>query len=279
MKKLFIKIHQIILLFSFVMPLSGLADDTHRGAVISLIIDDIGNNPETGKAALDLPGDLVISILPNTPYAASLAKAAFDKGKQVMLHLPMESQHRKRLGPNGLRLKMQEHEFKQTVNLALSAVPYVVGLNNHMGSLLTQHKQPMQWLMDVLRDRELFFLDSRTTIQTVAQQTAADMCVKNFKRDVFLDNSRKEEDIESQFHRLIKIAQRRGYATGIGHPYPETISVLQRLLPQLEQHGVKLVFATDLVNKYVNKPLTQVRSTAWVESSSPSHKVAKNSKL
>ena len=266
-----------VLGLSFLLVLATSANDSSESAAITLIIDDVGNNPDAGLAALELPGNLVYSILPETPYATVLAEIAHEKGKQVMLHLPMESEHHKNLGPNGLLLAMTETDYKATVEHAVQSVPYAVGMNNHMGSLLTQHQQPMQWLMDVLLEKQLFFIDSRTTGKTVAQQTAVEMGVKTFRRDVFLDNSRNEQDILQQFDRLVRLAKVRGHATGIAHPYPETIAVLQQQLPELESRGVKLVFASDMLDQYIpQQQLTVQRSTPWVVSSSPSLKVAKN---
>ncbi|MBT8439939.1 MAG: divergent polysaccharide deacetylase family protein, partial [Gammaproteobacteria bacterium] len=200
-------------------------------AEIALIIDDLGNNPDTGLAALQLPGNIAYSFLPNTPHATILAELAHEKGKQVMVHIPMESEHHERLGPNALLADMEEQEYKSVLQAALEAVPYAVGLNNHMGSLLTQKEMPMQWLMDVLGQNNLFFLDSRTTTKTVAQKTAGIMGITTLRRDVFLDNSRDEAAIRIQFAELISKAKRRGYATGIAHPYPETITVLKQMLP------------------------------------------------
>lgn len=244
---------------------------------IALIIDDLGNNPDTGLAALQLPGSISYSFLPNTPHATVLAELAHEKGKQVMVHIPMESEHHERLGPNALLSGMSEIEYKQQLYAALDAVPYAVGLNNHMGSLLTQQQQPMKWLMDILGKKNLFFLDSRTTTKTVAKQTADSMGVTALRRDVFLDNSRDEQAILSQFRELVNKAKRRGFATGIAHPYPETITILKKILPDLEQQGVDLVFASDIAKHYpATETTVETGSKTWPESSSRSHRVVKN---
>jgi len=242
-------------------------------AVISLIIDDIGNNPDAGQAALALPGELVYSFLPGTPYATILAELAHEKGKQVIVHIPMEPEHHRKLGPDALTDCMPEQDYKATIINALQSVPHAVGLNNHMGSLLTQLPRPMKWLMEILLKEKLFFLDSKTTDKSIAKQTALNMGVKAFSRDVFLDNSRDTRDILEQFERLVRLAKHRGYATGIGHPYPETIKVLRQQIPLLASRGVRLVFASELLDRHINN-----RSKPWAVSSFPSHKVAKNSK-
>ncbi len=269
----------LFLMLGLLSALNTVSADTDRPAAIALIIDDIGNNPEMGLSALELPGNLMISILPNTPHATILAMLAQEKGKQVMLHLPMESEHQHKLGPNGLMQNMPEPDYKQTVRHALLSVPHVVGLNNHMGSLLTQQVKQMQWLMEELNDKGLFFLDSRTTANTVAQQTASEMGIRTLSRDVFLDNSRDPLDIQAKFEHLLRLAKRKGFATGIAHPYPETLSVLKQQLPGLEARGVKLVFVTDLLSDYVsNDQQMAERSSTWPASSSLSHRVAKNLK-
>ena len=246
---------------------------------IALIIDDLGNNPDAGLAALQLPGNIAYSFLPNTPHATVLAELAHEKGKQVMVHIPMEAEHHEMLGPNGLLASMEEQEYKSVVLAALEAVPYAVGLNNHMGSLLTQKEIPMQWLMDVLGQRKLFFVDSRTTTKTVAQKTAGSMGVTTLRRDVFLDNSRDVTAIRLQFAELVSKAKRRGYATGIAHPYPETIRVLQEMLPDLEKEGIELVFASDIAARYpAFNNAENSGSTAWQESSFHSPRVVKNLK-
>lgn len=246
-------------------------------AYLTLVIDDMGNSPQEGLDALSLPGKLVYAILPNTPYATVLAELANEKGKQVILHLPMESDHHERLGPDGLLLSMDRIRFQTTIYSALASVPYAVGLNNHMGSLLTRHAEPMQWLMQILYREDLFFLDSRTTDKTVAEQTARAAGIATFRRDVFLDNSREPEAIRSQFNKLVKQALRVGYATGIAHPYPETVAVLREEIPKLTAQGIELVFASELLETIANANSPE-RRTAWQESLSPSPRAVKSSK-
>ncbi len=190
---------------------------------ITIIIDDMGNHEGWGIGALDLPGSVTYAFLPHTQHASSLAEKAHTAGKEVMLHLPMESDGGKRLGPGGLTLHMTEKHFQRILAEDIQAVPHAKGVNNHMGSLLTQHPGAMGWLMEGLQRRGgLFFIDSRTSEQTVARQVAEEHQIPNAQRDIFLDNSRDPEAIRTQFKQLIKQAKRSGYAVGIGHPYPET---------------------------------------------------------
>ncbi len=209
---------------------------------IGLIIDDLGNGRKAGLEAVNLPGPLAYSILPHTPYGKMLAERAYAKDKEVMLHLPMQSVHDNPLGEGGLTLTMTRRELQHTVREGLSAVPHVVGINNHMGSLLTQQPEQMGWLMHELHKREgLFFIDSRTTKRTIARLVAQQFNIPTHNRDVFLDHEQNPEAIRFQFQRLLVLARRNGGAIGIGHPYPETLAVLRDELASAESKGFDLV--------------------------------------
>ncbi len=239
---------------------------------IALVMDDLGNHKALGEAALNLPGSLTFAFLPHTPFADSLAKSAHRKGKEIMLHLPMDAYGGGGLGPGALNLHMTEAMFKSTMSNSLEAIPHVVGVNNHMGSLLTRHPGAMAWVMDVVLERQgLYFIDSRTTHETVAQELAEEYGIPNTRRDVFLDNQRDPVSIKRQFNLLLSKAETEGYALGICHPYPETVRVLKSLLPSLEAQGIRLVSASEYIR-------LQRSQETWPEPSSPSPKVVKNSK-
>ena len=237
---------------------------------ISIIIDDMGNQP--AEAALRLPGRLTYAFLPHTPHAARLAERAHRMGKQVMLHLPMASHEHAPLGPGALTLQMTEASFKRSLQESLGSVPHAVGLNNHMGSLLTRHPGAMTWVMETLAGQPgLFFIDSRTTPETIAQRMAREHGIPNARRDVFLDNDRDPDAIRSQFRLLLAKALKQGYALGIGHPYPETIETLRTELADLEHQNIRLITVSELISR-------QQRRSPWHAPSSHSLKVAKNSK-
>jgi hypothetical protein len=239
---------------------------------ITIIIDDMGYNEALGLAAVRLPGAVTYAFLPHTPFAARLAEQAHARGKQVMLHLPMDSFDETPLGPGGLSLHMTQTDFLQTLDQSLQAVPHVTGINNHMGSLLTRHPGAMEWLMQGLRARTpMFFVDSRTTSGSVAQRLAREQGVPNTRRDVFLDNDRDPEAIRQQLALLLKKARKQGFSVGIGHPYPETLVVLKRELAELEGQGIRLINASQMI-------ALQRSHRPWQEPSSQSPKVAKNSK-
>jgi uncharacterized protein len=217
-------------------------------ARIAIIIDDLGDRPAEGAQVAALPGAVTCAILPHTPHGVRLAHACRESGKEVMLHLPLEATNDNHLlGPGSIELDMDEARFVATLEAALASVPSAVGVNNHMGSLLTRHPGHMTWLMQGLQQRAMFFVDSRTTPQSVAYDMAREQAVPAAKRDVFLDRYREREAIEAEFDRLVELARRQGHAIAIGHPYPETLEVLHERLPGLEALGVRLVPTSEIV--------------------------------
>jgi polysaccharide deacetylase 2 family uncharacterized protein YibQ len=251
----------LICLLLSLLPLPGGAVElslpsSHPNPHIALIIDDIGDNLHLGLRAVRLPGNVTCAFLPHTTYARRLAVSAHKRNKEVMLHLPMESEVGKAPGPGALTLDMTRAEFIQTVDTDLGAIPYVSGINNHMGSLMTQHPGDMRWLMqDINRHGDLFFVDSRTTEYTVAQQVAQESGIPNVRRDVFLDNDQDPAAIAAQFARFIALAKRRGTAVAIGHPHPTTLRFLEKQLPRLREEGIELVSVSDLI-KFKQRPQT-----------------------
>lgn len=236
---------------------------------IALIIDDMGYRKGAGEAALALPGKLTYAFLPQTPHAWEQAIRAHELDKEVILHLPMESDLGNALGEGALTLNMSREEFVRTLKRNIASVPYAVGVNNHMGSLLTRDPTAMRWLMSSLREQGLYFIDSRTTEQTVAERVAWIQQVASARRHVFLDYIQDEQVVREQLDKLIETARLQGFAIGIGHPYAETLAVLAQELPKLEAEGIELVPAS---------ALTKTGRAQWRASSSPLPKAAKNSK-
>ncbi|WP_221799989.1 divergent polysaccharide deacetylase family protein [Oceanobacter mangrovi] len=220
--------HPIVWLTSLLTG-SLLATGLQAGELV-IIIDDVGNNGPLGELAVSLPAPVNLAFLPETPYAARLARKAKTKGHTVMLHAPMATESGFPLGPDGLYADMDEASFKHTLQQSLDSIPGVQGFNNHMGSLLTQDCTRMGWAMEVARQRHLFFIDSRTTANTCAARSATAAGVANLSRDVFLDNDRSAAALEIQFQKAVTIAATHGRAILIGHPYPETMAYLHQKL-------------------------------------------------
>lgn len=217
---------------------------------IAIIIDDIGYRLREDREIAALPGPLALSILPHSPHADLMAEQAAATGKDVMLHLPMEPRRNEQdiaLGPGALMRSMDRVELMRTLNSALRAVPAAIGVNNHMGSLLTTEAEHMRWLMESLHLHDKFFVDSVTSEHSVAADVAEREGVPSTRRDVFLDNYRDARNLRAEFLDLVRIAQRRGSALAIGHPHPETVALLREMLPQLAQLGVRLVSVPELL--------------------------------
>lgn len=230
-----------VLCFTWVV--SAFANDLPPRMV--LILDDLGVNAAQGRAALALPGPVTYAVLPFTPDATSFSlKANAAPVKEVILHAPMENLAHLPLGPGGLYPHQTEVKFKQVLNQNLDSLPMALGLNNHMGSLLTQLEQPMRWVMEVALERNLFYIDSRTTADTQAAALAREANVPVLERHVFLDHLIDSDAIEQQFLRAIDLAIQNGEVVVIGHPYPETLAFLQKALPTLDELGIQRVTAS-----------------------------------
>jgi polysaccharide deacetylase 2 family uncharacterized protein YibQ len=214
---------------------------------LAVIIDDLGNNAVLDQRALRLVGPITASILPLTPYAAEDANMAKAKGLLIIAHLPMQADNGKALGLGGLTEQMGEVELKKQLTQDLDSIPGINGVSNHMGSRLTRNRQAMQWVMEGLKGRSLFYLDSRTCPGSVAADSARRAGIPTLERDVFLDHDRNTADIEKQFDRMLQIARRKGSAIAIGHPFPETLAILERRLPQLANQGFRLVRLDELL--------------------------------
>ncbi len=236
---------------SFIAPLlllasASVATGTPR---IAIIIDDLGYHLDAGRRAIELPGPLSFAVLPGTPRAQALANHAFESGKEVLLHLPLQAgSDEKAYEPLGINLDMSRREFGDTFDEALMSVPHAIGVNSHRGSLLTRHPGHMQWLMEEIHAREnLFFVDSFTTHESVALRMASEAGVHARKRDVFLDPDQRPETVAREFERMKMLADKRGSVIAIGHPHRATLDLLERELPKLAAEGYELVTISELV--------------------------------
>lgn len=232
--------------------------------VIAVIIDDLGNSPSEGLRAAELPGPVGCAVLPHTPYAVMLADACHARGKEVLLHLPMQGLDDAALGPGGISLSMTEAQIQNTVRSDLQSIPYAVGVNNHEGSLISMHPGDLAWIMQTLHAAGgLYFVDSYTTADSIAYQIAREHGIPAARRDVFLDDVNTETAVRLQLSRLLDIARRKGFALGIGHPRPATLAVLSTELPRLAAEGIELVPVSAIVR------LQQQHPIPWPESIYP----------
>jgi polysaccharide deacetylase 2 family uncharacterized protein YibQ len=238
----------LLLLLSVAQPAIANGSATTDTSVIAIIIDDMGYRLSEGYQALELPGPIAYSFLPHTPNATRLSAEAARRGKDVLLHVPMEANNSDELlGPGALTSSMDQTTMLAALRANLESIPGAIGVNNHMGSLLTRQPDHMRWLMDALKSRGLFFVDSKTVGGSVAGQMAMERNVPFLVRDVFLDNQSSEAYVRKQFDVLIRTARSQGYAVGIAHPHTATLDVLVDVLPRLAEYEVRLIGVHDLV--------------------------------
>lgn len=262
----------LLLLVGLVTVSAADVAETHL-PVIAIIIDDLGADNSRHERVVRLPGAIACSFLPMNHATVRLAKLAHSYNKEILLHLPMESVANDPMGPGGLSLNMTQQEFVWALQKDLESVPHAIGVNNHMGSLLTQHHGHMLWLMEEMRrNGKLFFVDSRTTHASVAMTVALEEGVPSLQRDIFLDHDPDYNAVRKQFMKTIAKAKRTGTALAIGHPNDATIAVLEEMLPQLEDFGVELVPVSEMI-KYKSE-----RQKTWQAFLSRSQKDAKSSK-
>ena len=232
-KKLWRRFSAATWLAALLLVFSGPA--AARPAFIAIIIDDLGNQLAAGRRTIALDAPLACAVMPYTAYGKVLAVEAHAAGKEVLLHLPMQPMQMNRIaGPGEISLDNGAAQLRQILHRNLASVPHAVGVNNHMGSLITRHPGHMRWLMDALAEHGgLFFVDSRTTEASVAYTIARETGLPTANRDVFLDDDPAPAAVAAQFETLRRRAMQRGYAIGIGHPYPATLEMLERELPAL----------------------------------------------
>jgi polysaccharide deacetylase 2 family uncharacterized protein YibQ len=220
-------------------------------AYMSIIIDDLGQSTERDSRTLALPGPVTMAIMPDTPHASEFARQAHKAGKTVILHMPMDPA----TGPYAWHPDIALPELARRLDAALAKVPYAAGINNHMGSRMTAQRGAMTWLMGELQRRHLFFVDSRTSAATVAAAEAQAQALGHVSRDVFLDDVRTTEAITTQLQQGVALARRQGSAVLIGHPYPQTLQVLEQEMPRLRSQGIELVTLTQMIAERGNQAM------------------------
>jgi len=217
--------------------------------VIGLIIDDFGyRNDHVSNGFLQLPGKLTYAIIPGHDYSQLFSKKAYDAGYEIIVHLPMENIG-KTYGEEEYVLMsyFQDEEIKNRINNAFDHLPESIGLNNHQGSRGTADSRVMTLLSGVIKEKKKFFIDSRTTNNSLAETTMRKYGVPTNKRDIFLDNELDEEKIKIQLLKLADTSEEKGIAIGIGHVKPQTLNVLAKEIPLLQEKGFRFEFVSNLV--------------------------------
>ena len=228
-------------------PVKSTTPAKHR-PLVAIIIDDLGYDKIAIKFS-KLNAVLTFSILPHSPFQKTIAHLSREKGFDIMLHLPMEPVEYPDVnpGPGTLLTSMTPDQLTRQLENDLDAVPFIKGVNNHMGSKMTAASSQMYQIFTILKKRGLYFVDSRTTVETLCKLSARLFQIPFAQRDVFLDHVATVEFIRKQLNELVRIAQHNGYAVGIGHPHSLTYQVLREMLPEL-QKKVRLVPASEIVD-------------------------------
>jgi len=221
-----------------------------RHPLVAIIIDDMGYDYSTDEAFLHIDAPLSYAFLPFAPNTHTLSMKAAAMGRDVLVHLPLQPQNGSvDPGPGVLRLDMGFNTTIETLKRDIEAVPGATGLNNHMGSRYTEDPMAMKIVLAEVKRRHMFFVDSRTSANTVACTTAREMGIPAGQRAVFLDHTPQTQAVTHEINRLISVANERGAAIAIGHPTKVTLRVLYRELPGLMKK-VRLVPVHVVVEKY-----------------------------
>ncbi len=236
------------LVSALAQPQIKTSDTVPAHARLAIIIDDVGYNATRVLPFLELGVPITFSILPRLRYSARLAEKLHSAGHEIMLHQPMEPCNQLiDPGPGALYLSHKADEICTIIEENLSSFPFTAGVNNHMGSRFTESREKTQDALTVFRERSLFFIDSFTSRNSIAFDTARDLDMIAGFRDVFIDNRVDKDYICLQLQKLKKYALNYGYAIGIGHPRPETVSALAEFLDGLDDSCCSIVNASEVV--------------------------------
>lgn len=229
---------------------SVVIDDKKNANIIVLVIDDFGyRNDSISDGFLDLPVPITCAVLPGHNQSSRFAKKAINAGKEVIVHMPMQSAITSS-GEDEFKLKigMTSEEIEWRLNEALNEIPEAVGINNHQGSKATTDGKVMAVVASVLKNKNKFFLDSRTSSKTVGENTMRSVGVPTARRHIFLDNDLSIENISKQLNKLVTVAEKKGLAIGIGHVKGNTLKVLEEKIPALVEQGFEFKFLSQVVD-------------------------------
>ena len=219
--------------------------------VIVLIFDDFGYVPadnEVMQGFRNLPKSITISIIPGLRYSTEIAREFHEAGKEVMIHMPMEAVNNHEREEFELLTSMSEDEIKTLFIRANANIPFAAGLSNHQGSLFTADSSAMLKLIGIMADTKLYFIDSYTTYNTVAGKLARANGLRVLKRDVFIDSDLEEGETEaSRLNTLREIAEKYGFAVGIGHRYKKTLIAVEEFIKSSENEDLDFVFPSEIL--------------------------------
>ena len=218
---------------------------------VAIIIDDIGNDLKQIQELLKINADITFAILPLCPHTREAAEMFHKAHRETLLHLPMEplSYPREKPGPGALFTDMSNEEIVFQLEKNIAAVPYISGVNNHMGSKFMMDEKKLTVVFNKLKNKKLFFVDSRTSPDTKTFAVAEKVGLPVAARKIFLDNNR---DYNETYNILINLAKKNGDDSPviiIGHPYPETIRAVGDAVKVLREKEVAIVPVSRLIKK------------------------------
>jgi hypothetical protein len=230
---------------------SGRQDDEERSpepaGSLYLVVDDVGYRTDNLERFLSLPIPITFAVLPRLPETSESVRKIERSRAEYILHQPMEPVGKEDPGPGALYSKMDKREVRRVISENLKELPQARGINNHMGSKVTSDSALMDQVLALIGEKGLFFLDSRTTAQTVAGEIARERNIRFTERHVFLDNQSTEEYVRGALEEGMRIAGERGYAVLIGHVWSDELyRVLSEEHRSIEEEGYSFAYLADL---------------------------------
>jgi len=232
-----------------------LAPAVKNDAVIALVLDDFGYTKKNLRELKNLKTPITLAVLPNAPYTETVCSFAKENGFETIIHLPMEPEKTtESLEKNTITCDMTDAEIKKNVMAAFKSVPSAEGVSNHMGSKATGNERLMTTVFTLLKNKNMFFLDSFTTEKSVSESVAEETGVIRVKRDIFIDNKSDKEYIRAQMDKLKEMAFSKGYVIAIGHDRSLTVKVLHETVPIMKKEGVRFVLLSEMISLEKKNP-------------------------
>ena len=219
-----------------------------------IIIDDLGNQYKPCLPLIKSKYPTTFSVLPNCPFSRRISQEGHEAGHEIILHAPMESWDSEsnlkasKTGNLFLTTAMDNQELANQLEAMINAVPNIIGISNHMGSKFTEDSTKMEVLLRLLKDKSLFFVDSRTSNNSKGLSLAKELDVKSVGRGLFLDNDQSYDQTVEQIVKLMEMSTAEDIAVGIGHPYPSTIKAITDMLPRFKKNKIEIVPLSEILN-------------------------------
>jgi len=223
-----------------------------EGGKLSIIIDDFGSSREGIEEMMSINRHLTFAVMPFSTHSQEDAKAAHEKGYEVIVHMPMEPNHGKRswLGPRPILAGMKEDEVRQIVRDAFEDVPFAVGANIHMGSKASSDESIISAVLDIIKEKDLYFVDSRTADHPIGKKIADAKGVRCYDRNIFLDGQQSKSFVKGRLAEAADVALKKSYAVAIGHVGIEggkvTAEAIGEMLPEFDRRNIELVYVSEL---------------------------------